>query len=354
MTSDMGDLKSLLAVAAQGERLTSAQAEQAFDVIMSGNATPAQMGGFLMALRVRGESVEEIIGAAKTMRAKMLPIEGPAEAIDTCGTGGDAKGTLNISTGAALVVAACGVPVAKHGNRALSSKSGAADVLTALGVNIDASFPAIEKSIREAGIGFMMAPRHHSATRHVAGPRVELAVRTVFNLLGPLSNPAFVRRLLVGVFAPEWLEPLAEVLGRLGSERAWIVHGAGGLDELTSFGETMVAEWSGGTVRSFTVTASDAGLSEGRFEDLKGGTGAYNAERLRALLDGEPGTYRDSAIMTAAGSLVVAGTAEDLTEGAALAARSIDGGGARAALARMVEISNEGIPPAGGSETGGG
>ena len=354
MSEDFDAFKGVLGRVADGHRLSEREAESAFDTIMTGNATPAQIGAFLMALRLRGETVDEITGAARTMRDKAARIDAPAGAIDVVGTGGDGAGTLNISTAAALLVAGCGIPVAKHGNRALSSRAGAADVLTALGVNIDASFPLIEKSIREAGIGFMMAPRHHSATRHVAGPRVELAVRTVFNLLGPLSNPAFVRRLLVGVFAPEWLEPLAEVLGRLGSERAWVVHGAGGLDELTSFGETMVAEWSGGAVRSFTVTASDAGLSEGRFEDLKGGTGAYNAGRLRALLDGEPGTYRDSAIMTAAGSLVVAGTAEDLTEGAALAARSIDEGGARAALARMVEISNEGIPPAGGPETGDG
>ena len=354
MSEDFDAFKGVLGRVADGYRLSEQEAESAFDTIMTGNATPAQIGAFLMALRLRGETVDEITGAARTMRAKAARIEAPANAIDVVGTGGDGAGTLNISTAAALIVAGCGIPVAKHGNRALSSRAGAADVLTALGVDIDASFPLIEKSIREAGIGFMMAPRHHSATRHVAGPRVELAVRTVFNLLGPVSNPAFVRRLLVGVFAREWLEPLAEVLGRLGSERAWVVHGAGGLDELTSFGETMVAEWSGGTVRSFTVTAADAGLSEGGFEDLKGGTGTYNAKRLRALLDGEPGTYRDSAVMTAAGSLIVAGVAENLTEGAALAARSIDEGRARAALARMVEISNEGTPPTGGPESGGG
>ena len=354
MSEDFDAFKGVLGRVADGYRLSEQEAESAFDTIMTGNATPAQIGAFLMALRLRGETVDEITGAARTMRAKAARIEAPANAIDVVGTGGDGAGTLNISTAAALIVAGCGIPVAKHGNRALSSRAGAADVLTALGVDIDASFPLIEKSIREAGIGFMMAPRHHSATRHVAGPRVELAVRTVFNLLGPVSNPAFVRRLLVGVFAREWLEPLAEVLGRLGSERAWVVHGAGGLDELTSFGETMVAEWSGGVVRSFTVTAADAGLSEGGFEDLKGGTGAYNAKRLRALLDGEPGTYRDSAVMTAAGSLIVAGVAENLSEGATLAARSIDEGHARAALARMVEISNEGTPPTGGPESGGG
>ena len=345
MSEDFDAFKGVLGRVADGHRLSEQEAESAFDTIMTGNATPAQIGGFLMALRLRGETVDEIAGAARTMRAKAARIQAPDNAIDVVGTGGDGAGTLNISTAAALVVAGCGIPVAKHGNRALSSRAGAADVLTALGVNIDAAFPLIEESIREAGIGFMMAPRHHSATRHVAGPRVELAVRTIFNLLGPLSNPAFVRRLLVGVFDAEWVEPLAEVLGRLGSERAWVVHGAGGLDELTSAGATTVAEWSERGLRSFTVTAADAGLAEGRIEDLKGGTGAYNADRLRALLDGAPGTYRDSAIMTAAGSLVVAGAAGDLAQGAGLAARSIDGGKARDALARMVEISNRGGEP---------
>lgn len=351
MSEDFDAFKGVLGRVADGHRLSEQEAESAFDTIMTGNATPAQIGAFLMALRLRGETVDEITGAARTMRAKAARIAAPDDAIDVVGTGGDGAGTLNISTAAALVVAGCGIPVAKHGNRALSSRAGAADVLTALGVDIDAPFPSIEKSIREARIGFMMAPRHHSATRHVSGPRVELAVRTVFNLLGPLSNPAFVRRLLVGVFAPEWLEPLAEVLGRLGSERAWVVHGAGGLDELTSSGETRVAEWSDGAVRSFTVTAADAGLAEGSLEDLKGGTGTYNAERLGALLDGAPGTYRDSAIMTAAGSLVVAGAAGNLAEGASLAARSIDRGDARAALARMVAISNEDAAPEGGRKS---
>ena len=351
MSEDFDAFKSVLGRVADGHRLSEQEAESAFDTIMTGNATPAQIGAFLMALRLRGETVDEITGAARTMRAKAARIGAPDNAIDVVGTGGDGAGTLNISTAAALVVAGCGIPVAKHGNRALSSRSGAADVLTALGVDIEAGFPLIEKSIREAGIGFMMAPRHHSATRHVAGPRVELAVRTIFNLLGPLSNPAFVRRLLVGVYAVEWVEPLAEVLGRLGSERAWVVHGAGGLDELTSAGETTVAEWSDGGVRSFTVTAADAGLVEGRIEELKGGTGAYNAKRLRALLDGAPDTYRDSAIMTASGSLVVAGAARDLSEGAALAARSIDEGKARDALARMVEISNQGGEPEAGDRS---
>ena len=341
MSRDFDAFKEVLARVADGARLNESEAEAAFDTIMSGNATPAQIGAFLMALRLRGETVDEITGAARIMRAKAARIAAPEGAIDVVGTGGDGAGTLNISTAAALVVAGCGVPVAKHGNRALSSRSGAADVLAALGVEIDADFGQIERCIAKANVGFMMAPRHHSATRHVAGPRVELAVRTIFNVLGPLSNPAFVTRLLVGVYDGAWVEPLAEVLGRLGSERAWVVHGAGGLDELTSVGRTRVAEWVDGAVRRFTLTAADAGLNEGRLEDLKGGDGVFNAERLGALLDGARGTYRDTVLMTAGGALVVAGRAEDLRDGVDRAARSIDQGEARACLARLVEISNE-------------
>jgi len=243
---DMPDLKALIAKVASANTLTEAEAEEAFDVIMSGNATPAQMGGFLMALRVRGETVAEITGAARAMRAKMATVEAPPGAIDTCGTGGDAKGTLNISTAASLVVAACGVPVAKHGNRALSSKSGAADVLAALGVNIDCHPSLLHKALVEAGICFLMAPRHHSAMRHVGPTRVELGTRTIFNLLGPLSNPAKVKRQLIGVFAPEWVEPIAKVLKGLGHEKAWVVHGAGGIDEMSTVGETTVSELAKG------------------------------------------------------------------------------------------------------------
>ncbi len=341
MSRDFDTFKEVLGRVADGARLDESEAEGAFDTIMSGNATPAQIGAFLMALRLRGETVDEITGAARIMRAKAARITAPKGAIDVVGTGGDGAGTLNISTAAALVVAGCGVPVAKHGNRALSSRSGAADVLTALGVNIDADFSQIERCIREAKVGFMMAPRHHSATRHVAGPRVELAVRTIFNVLGPLSNPAFVDRLLVGVYDGAWVEPLAEVLGRLGSERAWVVHGAGGLDELTSVGQTQIAEWADGSVRQFVLTAADAGLGEGRLEELKGGDGAYNAEQLTALLDGAPGTYRDTVLMTAGGALVVAGLTTDFRDGVDRAARSIDQGEAGTCLARLVEISNE-------------
>ena len=254
MTDTLNAMKATIGKVATGDRLSEDEAAAAFDIIMSGDATPAQIGAFLMALRVRGETVEEISGAVRTMRAKALRIEAPANAIDIVGTGGDASGTFNISTGAAIVVAACGVTVAKHGNRALSSKSGAADVLTALGVNIDVDMDYVKQAIWEVGIGFLMATRHHSAMRHVAGPRVEMGTRTVFNLLGPLSNPAGVKRQFSGAFSREWIEPMAQVLGRLGSDRAWVVHGADGLDELTTTGPSYVAELKDGTVNTFEVT----------------------------------------------------------------------------------------------------
>jgi len=335
-------IKPLLARVADGKTLSEEDAERAFDIMMSGDATPSQIGAFLMALRVRGETVDEITAAARIMRAKALHISAPAGAIDVVGTGGDASGTLNISTGAALVVAGCGVPVAKHGNRALSSRAGAADVLTALGVNIDCDMALIERSIVEAGIGFMMAPRHHSATRHVAGPRVELGTRTVFNLLGPLSNPAGVKRLLVGVFARHWIEPMAQVLGKLGAEKAWVVHGSDGLDEMTTTGPSYVAELAGGKVRTFEVTPDDAGLFTANPSDIKGGDGAYNAVAMGAMLAGEKGAYRDIVLYTAAAALIVADRAKDLRDGVRLAAGSIDSGKARAALAKMVEVTNRG------------
>jgi anthranilate phosphoribosyltransferase len=344
MSSELNDLRPILAIVADGKTLTSAQAETAFDVIMSGDATPSQIGAFLMALRMRGETVDEITAAARIMRSKALTISAPEGAMDVVGTGGDGAGTLNISTGAALVVAGAGVPVAKHGNRALSSKAGAADVLMSLGVNIDADMRLIERSMAEAGIGFMMAPRHHSATRHVAGPRVELATRTIFNILGPLSNPAGVKRLLVGVYDRRWVEPMAHVLANLGAERAWVVHGEGGLDELTSTGETFVAEFDGAAVRTFTVSPEDAGLPRGALSDLKGGDGEYNAEALTKLLNGAPSTYRDTVLMTAGAALVVAGKADDIRAGVALAGESIDSGRAKAALERMIEITNEELP----------
>jgi len=339
MAGTLEDMKSLIGHVANGAALSEKEAERAFDIIMSGDATPAQIGGFLMALRVRGETVDEITGAARIMRSKALHIDAPANAIDVVGTGGDASGTYNISTGASLVVAACGVPVAKHGNKALSSKSGAADVLTALGVNIETPMKNVEKAIKEANIGFMMAPRHHSAMRHVAGPRVELATRTVFNLLGPLSNPANAKRQLTGVFAKEWVEPVAQVLGNLGCEKAWIMHGSDGLDELTTTGKSYVAELKDGKVTSFEVSPEDAGLPLAKAEDLKGGDAATNAQAIFDLLDGKTGAYRDIVLYNAAAALVVADKANDLKDGVAQAAQAIDSGAAKRTLAKLCKIT---------------
>jgi len=334
-----GDLKSLLAVVAQARSLSESEAEAAFDIIMSGDATPSQMGAFLMALRVRGETVDEIAGAARTMRAKVLRIDAPPGAIDTCGTGGDSSGSFNISTASAFAVAGCGVPVAKHGNRALSSKSGSADVLTALGVNIDADLSIVRACLWEIGLGFLMAPRHHSATRHVAPTRVELGTRTIFNLLGPLSSPALARRQLVGVFAPEWIRPMAEVLGRLGGERAWVVHGDG-IDELTTAGPTTVASLDRGKVETFEITAEDAGLPGARLEDLRGGEPMHNARLMRDLLAGAGGPLRDVVLLNSAAALVIAGRAANLYEGVECAARAIDSGAARRVLDELVARTN--------------
>ncbi len=339
MTTDTTDFKGLIAYVADGKPLSQAAAEKAFEIIMSGEATPSQMGAFLMALRVRGETVDEIAGAAKVMRAKAVHVKAPAGAIDTCGTGGDARGTFNISTGAAIVVAACGVPVAKHGNRALSSKSGSADVLAALGVNIEADMKLVEKALAEANIGFLMAPRHHSAMRHVGPTRVELGTRTIFNLLGPLSNPAGTTRQLIGVFHRQWTRPMAEVLGQLGSERAWVVHGSDGLDEVTTTGTTYVSELANGKVTSFEVTPEDAGLKRADPAQLKGGDPAANAAAINDMLAGEPGPYRDIVLLNSAAALIVAGKAKDLKAGVGLAAQAIDSGKAKATLDKLVAIT---------------
>ncbi|HEY0838097.1 MAG TPA: anthranilate phosphoribosyltransferase [Azospirillum sp.] len=341
---DITDMKAILAKVAGGAALSEPEAEFAFDIIMSGNATPSQMGGFLMALRVRGETVEEITGGARIMRAKALPIEAPPGTIDTCGTGGDGAGTFNISTAAALVAAACGVPVAKHGNRALSSKSGAADVLAALGVNLDCDMALVRKALWEAKFGFLMAPRHHLAMRNVGPTRVELGTRTVFNLLGPLSNPAGAKRQLLGVFAKQWVEPLAHVLKRLGSESAWVVHGSDGLDEITTTGATTVAQLKDGEVTVFEVHPEEAGVFLARPEQLKGGDGAFNGAALRALLDGEHGAYRDIVVLNAAAALIVAGTAGDLKQGVEIARQAIDSGAARTVLHRLATITHETVP----------
>lgn len=339
MNGDSVDFKALIAYVADGKPLSQAAAEKAFEIIMSGEATPSQMGAFLMALRVRGETVDEIAGAAKVMRAKAVHVTAPRGAIDTCGTGGDARGTYNISTGAALVVAACGVPVAKHGNRALSSKSGSADVLAALGVNIDADMKLVEQSMAEANIGFLMAPRHHSAMRHVGPTRVELGTRTIFNLLGPLSNPAGARRQLIGVFHRQWTRPMAEVLGQLGSERAWVVHGSDGLDEITTTGTSYVSELKDDRVTSFEVTPEDAGLERADPADLKGGDPAANAAAIIGMLAGQPGPYRDIVLLNSAAALIIAGKVNDLKAGVALAAEAIASGKARGALEKLVAIT---------------
>ncbi|KZD07666.1 anthranilate phosphoribosyltransferase [Oceanibaculum pacificum] len=334
------DMKSLLGIAASGRPLTRAEAEAAFDIMMSGDATPAQMGGFLMALRVRGETVDEITAAASVMRAKAVKIAAPADAIDTCGTGGDASGTYNISTAVALVCAGLGVTVAKHGNRSLTSKSGGADVLGALGVNVDCEMALIEEAMRDAHVGFLMAPRHHGATRHVAGTRIELGTRTIFNLLGPLSSPAGVKRQLIGVFSKDFLLPMAEALRNLGSTDAWVVNGSDGLDEMTTTGPTHVVALKDGALSEFQVTPGDAGLPIARPADIKGGDPEVNAAALTRLLEGEAGAYRDIVLLNAAAALIVAGKAADLREGAALAATSLDQGKAKAALARLVAITN--------------
>jgi anthranilate phosphoribosyltransferase len=339
MTDASGDLRPLIGRIATGHRLSEAEAEAAFEIIMSGNATPSQMGGLLLAMRVRGETVDEITGAARIMRSKAVTITAPPGTIDTCGTGGDGSGTFNVSTATALVLAGAGIPVAKHGNRALSSRSGSADVLTALGVNIDCEMAIVQRCLDEIGIGFLMAPRHHSATRHVGPTRVELATRTIFNLLGPLSNPAGARRQLVGVFAPEWVAPMAEVLGRLGAERAWVVHGSG-IDELTTAGVSTVAEFHRGTVRSFEVVPEDAGLPRAALDDLKGGEPAHNAELMRRVLAGEKGPLRDIVLLNSAAGLVVADRADDLHEGAEIAAAVLDSGAAAAVLARLAAETN--------------
>ena len=337
----MTDLKSVLARLADGHHLTETEAELAFEAIISGLVPATQIAAFLMALRVRGESVAELTGAARIMRAKSLKVSAPVDALDTVGTGGDASGSYNISTTVAFVVAGCGVPVAKHGNRAVSSKSGAADVLAALGVNLDASVQSIERAIREAGVGFLFAQKHHAAMKHVAPVRAELGLRTIFNLIGPLSNPAGTRRQLLGVFARKWIEPMAATLAQLGSARAWVVHGSDGLDEITTTGATFVADLTDGTIKTFEITPEDAGLPRSVPADLRGGDAAHNANALRAVLGGENGPYRDIVLLNAAAALMIAGLATDLKAGVTAAAASIADGRAAKALSEMIKITNE-------------
>lgn len=327
---------------ATGARLSREQAEQAFLIIMNGGATPAQIAGFLMALAMRGESVDEIVGAANVLRVKALPFSAPAGAMDTCGTGGDRKGSLNISTAVALVLAACGVKVVKHGNRSVSSRSGSSDVLAALGVKIDASVPVLEKCLNEAGICFLMAPQFHAAMRHVAPIRQELSVRTIFNLVGPLANPAKPDFQLLGVYDKALLNPMAEALKQLGVKRAWVVFGSDGMDEITLAGTTYVAALSDGSITQMEVTPADAGLEAAPSDALKGGDAETNATALREMLLGAKGAYRDAVLLNTAAALVIAGKVEKLKEGVSLAARHIDSGDAYSLLQRLASISQLG------------
>jgi anthranilate phosphoribosyltransferase len=336
----MDAFKPLIAKVAAGAPLSAAEAEGAFERILSGESTPAQTAGFLMALRVRGETVDEITGAVRAMRAKMLKVATDPAAIDIVGTGGDNVGTWNVSTLAALIAAACGVKVAKHGNRAASSKSGAADVLTSLGVKVGLPPEHVARCIADVGVGFMMAPTHHASMRHVGPVRTELGTRTIFNLLGPLSNPAGVRRQVVGVFSPAWLEPIAETLKSLGSTHVWVVHGDDGLDELTTTGPTHVVELKDGNLRRFTVTPADAGLAVSDMEALKGGDPRTNAAALQAVVAGGKNAYRDIAVLNAAAGLVVAGRAADLNSAARMAEAALDGGRVTATLDALIAVSN--------------
>lgn len=336
----MDGLKATIARIADGYALSREEAEAAFGRIMSGEATAAQIGAFLMGLRLRGETVDEIAGAVAAMRARMTSVSAPADAVDVVGTGGDGAGSVNVSTCAAFVVAGCGVPVAKHGNRALSSKSGSADVLRALGVEVDLAPERISACIAQAGIGFMFAPAHHAAMRHVGPARAELGLRTIFNLLGPLSNPAGVKRQMVGVFARKWVEPIAEALAQLGSERAWVVHGSDGLDEVTTSGPTAVAALENGHVTSFEIKPEDAGLTPHPVGALAGGDAGQNALALRGVLQGQKSAYRDVAILNAGATLVVAGRVENFAEGAAAAAKAIDAGAALDRLDALIAVSN--------------
>jgi anthranilate phosphoribosyltransferase len=339
LSGDIDDFRGLLAKVGNGAALSLAEAERAFDIMTSGDATPAQMGAFLMALKVRGETAEELAGGAKVLRDKVQRVQAPEGAIDIVGTGGDHHGTYNVSSCSALVVAGAGVPVAKHGNRAFTSKSGAADVLGALGINLDLPIETLEKSLMVAGVCFLMAPRHHSAMRNVAGPRVELAPsRTIFNLLGPMSNPALVKRQLVGVFDRRWLRPVAEALGQLGLERALVVHGQDGMDEITTTTATWAASLENGKVTEIEIVPEDAGVPRASLADLKGGDPMHNADAIRGVLLGQRNAFRDIVVLNSAAALMVAGKARDLKQGAEMATASIDGGKAHKALETLIGI----------------
>lgn len=331
-------LKPTLARLAQGETLSADEAETAFGIVMDGQATPAQIGGMLMAMRTRGETVPELTGVVTALRKRMARVDAPTGAIDVCGTGGDGAASLNISTAVTFVLAACGVPVAKHGNKALSSRSGGADVLNALGIGIEPPPERLADILRQVGCVFLFAPRHHPALRHAASTRVELGTRTIFNLTGPLANPAGVTRQLMGVYDKKWLHPIAQTLRDLGTEAVWVVHG-GGMDELVLEGENDVVSLQNGSIRSFTVTATDAGLSPLPASALKGGDADYNAAALLALLRGETGAYRDTVLLNAAAALVMAERVQTLPQGVAHAAQMIDDGVALSVLERLKAAS---------------
>lgn len=336
------ELKRLIQKVATGATLDEDESEAAIDVMSSGAATPVQMGAFLMALRVRGETVGEITGAARLLRKRMLTVEAPAGAVDIVGTGGDSHGTYNVSTCASIVAAGAGAKIAKHGNRSVSSLSGASDVLAALGVKLDVGPQTVARAISGAGVGFMWAPMHHPAMKQWAPVRTELGIRTIFNLLGPIANPAGVKRQIVGVFDAKWIEPIAHVLKNLGSEHVWVVHGADGMDELTTTGISYVAELKDGDITLFEVTPEQAGLNRASLADLKGGDARANAAAIQVVLQGEPGPFRDIVLLNAAAALIVAGKAANLADGVDRAARAIDSGAAQAALDRLVAMTNEG------------
>jgi anthranilate phosphoribosyltransferase len=334
------DIKTALNKIAQHQDLTGEEMRSVMTAIMEGEATPSQIGAFLMGMRVKGETVGEIAAAVSIMRAKMVPVKAPENAVDIVGTGGDEVGTLNISTASAIVAAAAGIPIAKHGNRALSSKSGSSQALEALGIKLDLSPEQISACIETAGIGFMFAPAHHPAMKHVGPARMELGVRTLFNLLGPQSNPAGVRRYVLGVYDKQWVEPVAAALLANRAIKAWVVCGSDGLDEITTTGPTFVAQIADGDLRSFEVTPEDAGLPRAKLDDLLGGDPEHNAAALRAVLDGEPSPYRDIVLLNAAAALIVADKVTDLRTGARIAAEVIDSGEARATLDRLIAVSN--------------
>jgi len=337
------EIQRLIAEVADGRNLSQEQAIRAFQIIMMGAATPAQIAAFLTGLRIKGETVQEITGAALAMQARMEPFAASENAVDVCGTGGDAKsvgGTYNVSTAVALVVAACGVPVAKHGNKSVSSLSGSADVLSALGVNIQAEKAFMERALQETNLCFLFAPLYHKATRHVAPVRQELGVRTIFNLLGPLVNPARPGRQLMGVYDFALLQPIAEVLRALGSTHAWVVHGSDGMDEITLTGPTQVAELKDGDIRVFEVTPEEAGIARADADALIGKDAGGNARELNLLLAGKASPYRDIVVLNAAAALIVAGKVQHLREGAALAASAIDEGRAQTVLTELARISN--------------